>query len=86
MASGGTEANLQAIWIYRNYFEHEEDAQPADIAILCSADSHYSMDKAANLLNISIYKAEVDPQTRTVSAKTVEDAITRAKERGRSAL
>jgi tyrosine decarboxylase/aspartate 1-decarboxylase len=83
VASGGTEANLQAIWIYRNYFEHEEDAQPADIAILCSADSHYSMDKAANLLNISIYKAEVDPQTRTVSAKTVEDAITRAKGEGK---
>lgn len=56
VASGGTEANMQAIWIYRNFFEKEKNAKPNQIAILCSQDSHYSMDKAANILGISIYK------------------------------
>lgn len=44
------------------------------------------MDKAANLLNMCIYKAEVDAQTRTVSAKTVEDAIARAKGEGKKCI
>jgi glutamate/tyrosine decarboxylase-like PLP-dependent enzyme len=56
IASGGTEANMQAIWIYRNYFQAEKKASPNEIAIICSQDSHYSMDKASNILGIPIYK------------------------------
>jgi tyrosine decarboxylase / aspartate 1-decarboxylase len=59
IASGGTEANIQAIWIYRNYFMAENKARLDEITILCSADCHYSMDKAANLLAISIEKIPV---------------------------
>ena len=33
VASGGTEANMQAIWIYRNYFVQEKDAKLDEIAI-----------------------------------------------------
>ena len=38
VASGGTEANIQAIWIYRNYFKNKFSAQNNEIAILCSND------------------------------------------------
>lgn len=48
VAGGGTEANIQAMWIYRNYFMREHSATATEIAILCSADAHYSMHKAAN--------------------------------------
>jgi len=59
IASGGTEANIQAIWIYRNLFMQEYKAEAREIVILCSEHSHYSMDKAANLLGISIRKVTV---------------------------
>src|SRR5680860_78150 len=59
VASGGTEANIQAIWIYRNYFIQTCSAKHEDVCIICSADSHYSMDKAANLLALDIYKIPV---------------------------
>ena len=64
VASGGTEANLQAIWIYRNGFQSEHDATRPEICILCSEDSHYSVDKAANVLALDIVKVPVDDASR----------------------
>ncbi|MBX9448505.1 MAG: hypothetical protein KL787_01765 [Taibaiella sp.] len=46
IASGGTEANIQAIWIYRNYFLREYNARHSEIVILASQDTHYSVVKA----------------------------------------
>jgi glutamate/tyrosine decarboxylase-like PLP-dependent enzyme len=79
IASGGTEANIQAIWMYRNYFQSEHNANSNEIAILCSDDSHYSMDKAANLLGIAIHKVQVDANTRSISHPSVNEAINLAK-------
>jgi glutamate/tyrosine decarboxylase-like PLP-dependent enzyme len=79
IASGGTEANIQAIWMYRNYFQKEHQANTGEIGILCSIDSHYSMDKAANLLGISIHKVQVDTDTRTLSSIAIDDALSKAK-------
>jgi glutamate/tyrosine decarboxylase-like PLP-dependent enzyme len=75
VASGGTEANLQAIWIYRNLFLKEYGAKPDEIAILCSGDSHYSMDKAANLLSLDIYKIQVDQDTREVTESSFRSTL-----------
>ena len=83
VASGGTEANIQAIWIYRNYLMFERHANRDEICVLCSADSHYSMDKAANLLAISIYKTPVDFETRMIDEPLVESTIERAKSEGK---
>lgn len=82
IASGGTEANLEAIWIYRNYFMHEHKASINEIAILCSSDSHYSMDKAANLLNIELYKVSTNDETREVEATQLTETIRKAKKDG----
>lgn len=75
VASGGTEANLQAIWIYRNYFMQENGFLPNEIAILCSEDNHYSMDKAANILGVHVGKVRVDDATRSISRETVAGAV-----------
>lgn len=83
VASGGTEANIQAIWIYRNYFLHEYSAISQEICILCSEDSHYSTDKAGNLLGLEIYKIPTDANTKEISTFEVEGAISRAKENGK---
>ncbi|PCJ64099.1 MAG: aspartate aminotransferase family protein [Bacteroidetes bacterium] len=83
IASGGTEANIQAIWIYRNYFETESNAKSTEICIICSEDSHYSMDKAANLLGIDVQKVAVTSNTREITKVTVKEAISSAKEKGK---
>lgn len=83
VASGGTEANIQAIWIYRNYFIQEHGANPNEICIMCSTDSHYSMDKASNLLAIDIEKVEVDDESRSVEKEAVLNTLNTAKYRGK---
>jgi tyrosine decarboxylase / aspartate 1-decarboxylase len=82
IASGGTEANMEAIWIYRNYFRTEFNAQYHEIAIICSADSHYSMAKSADILNIQIFKIDVDPADRSITRSTLDKTLQLAKENG----
>ncbi len=83
VASGGTEANIQAIWVYRNYFRNKFGASHDEIVILCSADSHYSMDKAANLLHLDIVKIAVDFNTRELLAADLDAKIEDTKLHGK---
>jgi len=83
VASGGTEANLQAIWVYRNYFINEYSANREDICIMCSQDSHYSMDKAANLLSLGIYKIPVESDTKEIKEVSIMEVILTAKNEGK---
>jgi glutamate/tyrosine decarboxylase-like PLP-dependent enzyme len=82
VASGGTEANIQAIWIYRNYFKKEYKAKNKEIAVVYSQDSHYSMPKGANILNIKSIVLKVDETTRMIVQGDLEEQIKTAKERG----
>ena len=82
VASGGTEANMQAIWIYRNYFQQQYKAKNQQICILCSEDSHYSMAKAANIFNIDIAFAKVDEQTRALDANNLQALVASKQEEG----
>lgn len=82
VASGGTEANIQAIWMYRNLFIKEYGADIHEICIVGSEDCHYSMDKASNILNLSIYKASVDHLSRSISLESFEAAVEAAKSEG----
>jgi len=75
VASGGTEANIQAIWIYRNEFRQAHGAALSEICILCSSDSHYSIDKAANLLALDVAKVAVDERSRNVTMDTVDSVV-----------
>lgn len=82
IAPGGTEANIQAIWLYRNYFQQEFNAKIEEIALVYSEDSHYSMPKASNLLNVQSIVIDVDNETRLINLKDLDQKITAAKERG----
>ncbi len=83
VASGGTEANMQAIWIYRNYFMREHGARREEIAILCSEDSHYSMAKGANILALDMYPYPVVEETRAITIEGVSTTIEQAKLEGK---
>lgn len=82
VASGGTEANMQAIWIYRNYFKQQKGLDYAEICILCSEDNHYSMDKAGNVLNVSVQKVKVDKDNRSINQAHIKDAVKQQREKG----
>lgn len=83
VASGGTEANMQAIWIYRNYFMAEKGAKAEDICILCSEDSHYSMQKAANVLGVSLAAAPVHADSRALLPEQLDELVANQKLSGK---
>ncbi len=82
IAAGGTEANIQAAWIYRNYFTSKRNARIDQIALLSSADTHYSVAKAANLLNIRSFSVAVHEDSRMIDHVSLNDTIVRAKLEG----
>ena len=82
VASGGTEANIQAMWIYRNYFIREHGAKLSEIAIICSTDTHYSFYKAGNLLNINVYAVKVTTSSRRVTEENLINTISEVKANG----
>ena len=83
VASGGTEANLQAIWIYRNYFIKEFNAKREEICILSSTDSHYSMAKGANVFVLDHYNVPVEEYTRAITEEGVDATVAKAKQDGK---
>ncbi|WP_291786907.1 pyridoxal-dependent decarboxylase [Cecembia sp.] len=82
VATGGTEANIQAMWIYRNYFQKEYSARLGEIALVYSEDSHYSMPKGGNLLNLSSIILEVDPDSRHIRKESLASQIKKAMDVG----
>lgn len=82
IASGGTEANMQAIWIYRNYFIEEFEAENHEIAVICSEHSHYSMAKSANILNIGWISVPVESDDMNITEEDVANTINKAVDNG----
>ena len=82
VSSGGTEANMQAMWIYRNYFMREHGARLDEIAVLCSEDAHYSMSKGADILGIKRIIVNVDQASRRICPKSLDRQLSEHKERG----
>ena len=83
IATGGTEANIQALWVYRNLFKKEYKAKQEEIVIICSEDSHYSMPKGANLLNLDIAQIPVDFYDRTIQKDKLDKIIADLKSKGK---
>lgn len=86
VAAGGTEANIQAIWVYRNYFMAEKKLKANEVGLLFSNDSHYSMFKASNLLQIPHYVTEVQEDNRALNPAHLNQTIDRMKADGVKAV
>lgn len=78
VASGGTEANIQAVWMYRNFFMQEHHATINDIALIASEDTHYSVVKASNILCIQHYSIKVDDHNRNIIKEDLYNVISEA--------
>lgn len=83
IAPGGTEANLQALWIYRNYFMNSRKATIDEIAILASEDTHYSIPKGANLMMIDWLKVPVGFDSREIDTEALKQILIQAKAKGK---
>lgn len=83
VASGGTEANMQAVWIYRNYFMQQFDASLDEIALISSSDAHYSSAKASNVFQISFYRVPVDQKSRKINQEYVKQTVETAQQEGK---
>lgn len=82
VAPGGTEANIQAMWCYRNYFRKEFKAGRDEICLIYSEDSHYSMPKGANVLDIESAIIPVDFETRKWDLDILNQTLELKKEAG----
>ena len=83
IAPGGTEANIQAMWVFRNYFVNNFDARNSEIAILASQDTHYSIPKGSNILNIDLISIPVDFISRTIDKTALETLVKNAVDNGK---
>lgn len=83
ISPGGTEANIQAIWMYRNFFMYKRDAKPEEIVIIASEDTHYSIPKAANLLHLDWLKIPVQFENRAIDLIALDEIILSAKTLGK---
>ena len=75
VAPGGTECNIQAIWIYRNYFKNKFAAETNEITVLFSEDTHYSLYKACNLLGLEFHILPVDNRNRCIDYISTEKLL-----------
>lgn len=83
IAPGGTEANIQAMWVFRNYFTNNYQAKNDEIAILASQDTHYSIPKGSNLLNIDLLSIPVAFENRKIDAAALEKIVKNAVRKGK---
>ena len=83
ISPGGTEANIMALWVFRNYFINHHAAHSNEIAILASEDTHYSIPKGANLMQLHWLKIPVDFNTRAIDKTALEQIIIKAKNAGK---
>lgn len=83
IAPGGTEANIQALWVFRNYFFNEYNAKLEEIAILASEDTHYSIPKGSNLLQVDWLSIPVDFNTREINKEKLNEIISSAISKGK---
>jgi len=86
ISSGGTEANIQALWMYRNFFMHHKNAILDEIAIISSEDTHYSIAKGANILMMDWIKVPVSFENREIDKEALESEIINAKKIGKKYL
>lgn len=83
ISPGGTEANIQAFWIYRNKFVNDFNAKLDEIVLVASEDTHYSIAKASNLLMIDKLIIPVDFNNRSISKEVFQNKLLAAKKDGK---
>lgn len=82
IAGGGTESNMEAMWIYRNYFTQTYLCRTSEIGVLFSEDSSISLIKGCDLLDIRPVVVKVNSVNRKIDKEHLRQQIVSAKDRG----
>ncbi|PCH99869.1 MAG: aspartate aminotransferase family protein [Flavobacteriaceae bacterium] len=83
IATGGTEANIQALWIYRNLYKNEFGAKNEEMVILSSEDTHYSVHKGSNLLSVDTVSIPVNFDTREIISEELDATVAKLIKEGK---
>lgn len=83
VCGGGTECNIEALWVQRNRRRHQGGG---GLAVLYSEDAHYSIPKACDLLGLMALPVAVDERTRQLSPDALRAQASQARARGVDAL
>ena len=83
VASGGTECNIEALWMQRNAFRTVHGLSPTELAIVCSEDTHYSVSKAANLLGLDLLTVPVGAHNRRMNLPSLRQLLLEARSHGK---
>ena len=75
IATGGTEANIQALWVYRNLFKKKYNATLDEMVILSSEDTHYSVHKGSNLLSVENVSIPVEFNSREIIVEELDTIV-----------
>ncbi|MCP8322170.1 MAG: tyrosine decarboxylase MfnA, partial [archaeon] len=70
IVSGGTEANLMAMWVARNLARKDRPE------VIAPKSAHFSFDKATDLLGLKLVKIELNEHFQ-VNTKAVKEAVNR---------
>lgn len=100
VSTGGTESNLQALWLFRNKYiidNYVDDIDTVDantlqqyfiehinkIDVIYPDDTHYSIYKAAHILNLHQHMIPVDESTRQIQLNYLSEYIDNSKKEGK---
>lgn len=83
VCGGGTECNIEALWIQRNRLRRRG---ARNIAVLHSEDAHYSTPKACDLLGLTPLSIPVDETTRQPRLDVLRERVIQAREQGTEAF
>src|SRR5690606_27140233 len=83
IATGGTEANMQALWIYRNLFKKKYQATIDEMVILSSEDTHYSVNKGSDILGVENVSIPVDFNSREINAEALNAIVKKLIDQGK---
>lgn len=83
VCSGGTDGNIQGLWGIRNYFINEYQCQHNEIAVVCTDDSHYSVYKGANILNLETIQIPVGEFSREINFDTLKEKVIAEQKNGK---
>lgn len=79
VCGGGTECNIEGLWVQRNRARREG---LVDVAVIHSEDAHYSIPKACDLLGLAAFAIPVDERTRQMHRGALREVALMAKDRG----
>lgn len=81
VVSGGTEANLTALWVARNLAAKQDRAVDGKLIFFASEESHLSLEKAADLLGVGLIRIQTGDDGAMLLEK-LEREIRLVRERG----